>query len=362
MSAMNRVRVGLIGCGVIGPTHVAALALDGRAELVAACDLDLARARAIAPEARVGTDWRELVQAGDIDLIVVATPHHLHADMACAALAAGKHVWIEKPLATTPADLARILAAAKAAGRIAAGVFQHRFTPLVRRLHDLVELGHFGAVERIDLRFRCTRTAEYYASGPWRGRWDAEGGALLINQGIHSLDLACWFAGEPQRVAGRVERRRLACIEAEDAAQFTIGCRGGATVAVDFANDGVKDWDGRMHVACSRGSFTLDGFDKLLAIELTSLPLRAELEALAKVEPDAFKLPGKADYGHSHARQAADVITAIIAGRRPLVAVEDAAHALRAVLGAYHATATGAEADLASAAFTTGYRRPDLSR
>ena len=243
---------------------------------------------------------------------------------------------------------------------IAAGVFQHRHSPLVHRLHALVAAGDFGAVEAVDLRFRCTRTDAYYASGAWRGRWEGEGGALLINQAIHHLDLALWFAGEPLTVAGAVERRRLASIDCEDTARLAIACRGGAQVAVDVANDGVTDWDGSLAVRGRDGGFTLDANDRLLAIAHPSQALVAEVRALTGADADRFPLPGKADYGHSHARQAADVISAIRTGRRPAVTVADAAVANRVVLAAYHATATGAPVDLAS--FTgAGYRRPILS-
>lgn len=355
MTATAPLRIGLIGCGQIGPTHAAAIALDGRAVLTVACDLDPARTARTAPDARRTADWRALVADPEVDLVIVATPHHLHADMACAALAAGKHLWLEKPLATTPADVARILAAAQASRRIAAGVFQHRHTPLVAHLRRIVAEGHLGAVEEVALAFRCTRTAEYYASGPWRGRWEGEGGALLINQGIHHIDLAQWFAGAPQRVSGRVERRRMGMIACEDAAALEVACAGGVRLTIDAANDGSTDWAGSLQVRCRGGSFTLDMADRLTAFEHPSQALTSEVRALAAADPDRFALPGKADYGHSHARQAADVITAALAGRQPQVTVAEAAPANLLVLAAYQAAATGRPAALGD---TAGFTRP----
>lgn len=357
MNSNPHVRVGLIGCGQIGPTHAAALAIDGRARLVAACDLDPARLACVAPEARHETDWRRLVDDEDIDLVIVATPHHLHAEMACAVLSAGKHLWLEKPVATTPTDVARILAAARASGRVAAGVFQHRHTPLVARLQALLERMHFGPVRQVDLSFRCTRSAAYYASGDWRGRWATEGGALLINQGIHHIDLAQWFAGRPRRVSGWVARRTLSCIECEDAALLSVECDGGVCLSVDVANDASADWSGTLKVSCRDGGFTLDLSDRLLQIDHPSCALVTEVRALASSDPDAFPLPGKADYGRSHARQATDVITSILAGRQPLVRVEDAAVATNLVLAAYQATASGSPAALGDC---VGFCRPTL--
>lgn len=353
---MTPVRVGLIGCGSIGPTHIAGIALDSRARMDVVCDLDAARLQAMASGIRHVADWRQVVADPAIDLVIVATPHHLHADMACAVLAAGKHLWLEKPLATTPADVARILAAARASRKIAAGVFQHRYTPLVARLHALVAEGHFGAVEEVALAFRCTRNAAYYASGAWRGRWDQEGGALLINQGIHHIDLAQWFAGTPLTVSGRVERRKMA-IECEDTANLEVACQGGARLSIDVANDGSADWAGSLRIRCRGGSIVLDMADRLVSFDHPSRALAGEIAALAGSNPDSYPLPGKADYGHSHARQTADVITAILAQRAPLVTVADAAPATLLVLAAYHATATGRPATVG----TDGpFQRPKL--
>ena len=99
---------------------------------------------------------------------MVDPPHHLHAEQTLAALAAGKHVLCEKPLATTPRDLQALTAAAKTAatkGQVASVIFQHRFMPLARRLHTLLAGGDFGPVRSVAIRFRCKRTAAYYASG-----------------------------------------------------------------------------------------------------------------------------------------------------------------------------------------------------
>ncbi|MBA3709476.1 MAG: Gfo/Idh/MocA family oxidoreductase, partial [Planctomycetes bacterium] len=88
-------RAAIVGCGVIGPTHAKALSLDARTELVLACDPDAAAAARLGAK-RTSADWRDAL-APDIDLVCICTPHHLHAEQAVAALAAGKHVLCEKP-------------------------------------------------------------------------------------------------------------------------------------------------------------------------------------------------------------------------------------------------------------------------
>jgi len=352
------IRTALIGCGVIGPTHVRALALDGRAQLVWACDAELDQAKAVAPAAaRHGSDWRAVIKDPAVDLVCIATPHHLHVEMALAALAAGKHVICEKPLATTPGDVDRLVAAsASRPQQVASGIFQHRFSPLNRRLQALVSAGDFGPVRSIDLDFACTREPSYYASGPWRGRWGGEGGGLMINQAIHGVDLALWFAGQTRTVAGRVQRRRLTDIEVEDAAEARIACVGGVTVALRAVNDPGDLWRQRIVVTCGHGSFTVDEGDRLLACEHPSAALAAELQALSQVRVDGVKLPGKDCYGDFHALQIQDCLSAIQAGRPALVGFGEAAPAIHAVLGLYHSSALGgATVDLPVAA---AFQRP----
>ncbi len=355
------VRAAIIGCGVIAPTHAKALALDGRSELVLACDPNLDAAKKVGA-AKASADWRDALNPG-IDLVIICTPHHAHADQAVAAFAAGKHVLCEKPLATSPLDVRRMVDAAAAAKTVASGIFQHRFAPLARRLHELLRSGDFGAVEQATMDFKCTRTAEYYASGPWRGRWAGEGGALMINQAIHTLDLMNWFCGRPVSVAGRVERRRLASIECEDFAEATVtyapsDTGAGAIARFRCENDQKTNWAMKIEVTCRFGRFTLGENHRLIDIEHPNAALVSELRAMDQVHLDGCKLPGKDCYGDHHALQVQDVISAIIADRAPFVRLQDAASSNQLVLGLYTSSAAGGKPVTLPAA---DFARPALS-
>ncbi|MBA2482170.1 MAG: Gfo/Idh/MocA family oxidoreductase [Planctomycetes bacterium] len=358
------VRAAIIGCGVIGPTHAKALSLDGRAGFVLACDVDpAAAARLGAP--RTSADWRDALDPS-IDLVCVCTPHHLHAEQVVAALAAGKHVLCEKPLATTPDDVRRMVdasALAEKRGVVASGVFQHRFSPLVRRLHELVRGGDFGAVHSGDMTVRCKRTEAYYASGPWRGKWAGEGGGLMINQAIHTLDLMNWFCGRVVSVAGTVERRKVRTIEVEDWAEATVRYApehgsSGAVGTLRAENDLATDWQNTVTIRLAHGSFTIGNGNRLTHIEHPSAALCAELRAFDQIHLDGCKLPGKECYGDHHALQVQDVLGAIVGGRAPFVRLADAAQSAQTVLALYHSAATGGAVVTLTA---PGFRRPTLA-
>lgn len=358
----HMLQAAIIGCGVIAPTHVKALTVDGRVAIRWACDPDPAQ-HARVPAARATTDWREALADPAVDLVCICTPHAQHAEQLVAALAGGKHVICEKPLATTPADVARMVAAAESAWRdrtlVVAGIFQHRFNPLAARLRQLLADGDFGAVKSASMDFRCTRTAAYYRSGPWRGTWSGEGGALLINQAIHTIDLVSWFCGgEPRAVSAQVERRRLGdTIECEDWAKLRVTFASGAGAELLAANDGVSDWRTDIAVECERGAFALGAGYGLTRLVHPSQVVQAELRAIDRIRDEVVKLPGKAEYGDHHALQIADAVSAIIARRRPRVTLADAAPTVQLVLGAYaSAQRGGAEVALPAA----GWRTPVL--
>ncbi len=353
-------QVAIIGCGVIGPVHAAAVRLDREAEIRWACDRDTAKLRRVAA-AQQTADSAEVFADPSVGLVCVCTQHPEHAALVEAALAAGKHVVCEKPLASTPADLQRILAAAAAHPRqVASGIFQHRYAPLARRLRQLVAEGAFGRIADVEVDFVCTRDAGYYASGAWRGKRLAEGGGVAINQGIHTIDLGLWLAGlTVERVAGRVRRRRLDCIEVEDLFEAEATCAGGVRARLRADNDGVTNWRQRVIVRGERGSFSLGDGHRLIAIEHTSGALHEELQALDAANLDAKPLGGGKDvYGYHHALQIADVIEALRAGRAPMVTVADAVQANAVILAAYQSTTTGRPVELPFA--STAYSYPNL--
>ncbi len=355
------IHAAIVGCGVIAPTHAMALELDGRARVRWACDVDAAQAGRITAT-YFTTSFSEVLADPLVNVVHLCTPHQTHADLACAALAAGKHVVCEKALATTPADVTRMVNAAAAAPHlVASGIFQHRFSPLARRLRELVRSGDFGRVARITVRFRCTRTAGYYASGPWRGRWAGEGGGLMINQAIHTLDSALGFLGAPQTVAASVSRSRLTTIEVEDSARLSVTNGDGAVLTMEADNDQVTGWENRIEVVASGGRFVLTTDEHLAELDHPSTALATELWALERLDLDAVKLPGKACYGDHHALQIQDCLSAISSGRAPYIDFTSAAVPNRVVLAAYHSSARGGVAVALDHLDAVAFTRPSLS-
>jgi len=187
-------RVGIIGCGLIGKKRARSL---GANQLVACADVASDRARSLADE-HPGTEavrsWEDLIARRDIDLVVVATTHDVLPQIAHASVLAGKHVLLEKPAATRAADLDVVIKdAAKSGVRVHVG-FNHRFHPALRKAKSLADGGSIGPL--LYLRGRYGHGGRIGYEKEWRVQPEKSGGGELIDQGIHLIDLARWFLGD----------------------------------------------------------------------------------------------------------------------------------------------------------------------
>jgi UDP-N-acetyl-2-amino-2-deoxyglucuronate dehydrogenase len=211
--------VGIIGIGNIAPIHAAAIKDTPGTALVAAATRNEAHGRAFT--AQFGGNWfadyRDLLGRADVDIVIICTPHHLHAPMTIDAAAAGKHVWCEKPMGRNLADCDAMIAACERANVKLGIVFQGRFEPLSRQLKAALDTRKLGRLLWVSSNTVWYRNDEYYRSGPWRGKQATEGGGVVINQAIHTIDLLLWLSGMPARVTAQARTLNHA-IEVEDAA------------------------------------------------------------------------------------------------------------------------------------------------
>ena len=186
--------VAIVGCGLIGRKRAAAL---GGARLVACADVDRPRAEALAGTsagAEAADDWRAAIDRADVGLVIVATTNDALADIARAAVEAGKHVLIEKPAGRSVAEIDELIDAARRHRRLVRVGFNHRYHPALRKARELFEAGELG-----DLMFVRGRYGHGGRPGydkEWRADPVRSGGGELIDQGVHLVDLSQWFLGE----------------------------------------------------------------------------------------------------------------------------------------------------------------------
>ncbi len=227
-------RAVLVGTGGIGDAHVRAVAdTHGRVSLVAACDIDDARARAFCDKHRIPasyTDYAAMLQTERPDIVLIAAPPGLHAGMSIAAMEAGAWVLCEKPLCASLAEFDLIAAAEQRTGRRTASVFQMRFASSNTHVRSLLAAGRLGRPLIAVCNTLWYRDAAYYAV-PWRGRWSTELGGPTMSQGIHTMDHLLHLLGdwtEVKAVADTLYHQ----IEVEDVSMALVKFASGARASI----------------------------------------------------------------------------------------------------------------------------------
>lgn len=258
----NTLGVGVIGCGLISVNHFKALRQLKDVELVAVCDIDpTALNKAVEMQGVKGyQDYHELLADDQVQVVHICTPHYLHASIAIDALNAGKHVLCEKPMAIKSADAERMVEAAHRNGRQLGICFQNRYNESSKKIRALLDSGEMGRVLGGCAVVTWDRGEKYYGQAEWRGKWATEGGAVLINQAIHTFDLLRDFAGEIVDLKCSMSAKRLAdVIEAEDTCDMLLTNQDGGRFLFYASNCGVGNSPVQISLKCENGDIRLLG-------------------------------------------------------------------------------------------------------
>jgi predicted dehydrogenase len=257
---MDKVRIGIVGLGNIGQHHLGYLSANkvSRAELVAVADAVPAKLEQY-KAFKTFTDPEELFRSGLVDAVIIATPHFQHTTLGIAALKAGLHVMVEKPISAHKADAERLLAAHQQHPNLVfAGMFQLRAHPRYLKLRQLLEQGQLGRLVRMSwIMTDWFRTEAYYASGGWRATWKGEGGGVLLNQCLHNLDVLQWLLGMPARVRGFCQLGRFHQIEVEDNVSAYLEYPDGAT-GTFVSSTGEAPGTNRFELVGTKGKLLLE--------------------------------------------------------------------------------------------------------
>jgi predicted dehydrogenase len=218
---VEHVRIGVVGLGTMGSAHLRYFRSLVGGGAGAVCDANAERAKATGEEFGVPfyTDYREMIEKGPIDAVLIATPHFQHPEVTIAALDKGLHVLCEKPMAVTVGAARTMIAAHEKHPKQKFGLmFNVRTYPMYQKIRSLVQDGDLGAISRVTwIITDWFRTWTYYASGGWRATWAGEGGGVLLNQCPHNLDLLYWLTGMmPNRITAVASIAKTHPIEVED--------------------------------------------------------------------------------------------------------------------------------------------------
>lgn len=257
---MDKVRLGIIGMGNMGVSHERYLSRHeiSRCDVSAICDIDPAKLEKF-PERKHFTDSGAMIRSGEVDAVLIATPHYAHTTIGIDALERGVHVLVEKPISVHKADCERLIAAhEKHPDLVFSAMFQMRTEPVYKRIKKLIDNGELGELRRVNwIATAWYRTQAYYDSGGWRATWKGEGGGVLMNQCPHNLDLFQWFCGMPARVRSFCNLGRYHDIEVEDDVTAYLEYPNGAT-GIFIAATGEAPGTDRLEIAGDRGKLVFE--------------------------------------------------------------------------------------------------------
>ena len=338
------VRIGVIGLGKMGRSHARHLA-DGlvpRACLAAVCNTS-GKPLLEFPGVAHFTDSAALIRSGEIDAVLIATPHFSHTPLAIDALGQGLHVLLEKPIGVHKNECLRLIAAHADCGQqVFAAMFNQRTDPFYQEIRRLVRSGEMGEVRRVNwIITNWFRTDAYYASSAWRATWRGEGGGVLLNQCPHNLDLLQWIFGMPESVRAFCRFGRYHDIEVEDDVTAYLEFPNGAS-GVFITTTGESPGTNRLEITAERGKLVYE-HDRLVRT-------RNEIETsrFSRIAADGFRAPATTEeiipitgHGTQHLGIMENFVSAILDGSGLLAPAAEGGHSVELANAMLHSTLTG---------------------
>jgi predicted dehydrogenase len=261
-----------------------------------------------------------MIRSGEIDAVIIATPHFLHTSIGLDALKHGLHVLVEKPISVHKADCERLLAAHTDKKVVFSAMFQQRTDARYKRIKHLITSGELGKITRTNwIVTDWYRTEAYYASGGWRATWKGEGGGVLLNQCPHNLDMLIWLAGRPSRVRGFCQLGRFHDIEVDDNVTAYLEYPDGGT-GVFITSTGEAPGTNRLEIIGERGKLVLEnGKIQFTRNEVSMLEFSKTAKA-GFAKPEIWNVDIPADQsGAQHHEITQNFVDAILDGA-PLIA------------------------------------------
>lgn len=334
---MEKIKVGIIGCGKVSHMHAQALKNIPEAIFTSVYSRDINKAITFAGKYNVKaySDIDEMISDKKVEAVIICTPHPNHAHAAVKAAKAGVHILVEKPLAASLEDCDAMIKVSDENKVTLGMVCQRRFYTPVQRVKQAIDNGKLGIPILGTVNMLGWRDEAYYRSDHWRGTWKEEGGGVLVNQSPHQIDLLQWFMGPVEELYGYQSNLNHPYIEVEDTAVAVMKFKNGGIGNIIVSNSVNPALYGKVHVHGINGAtigVQTDGGAMFIAgvSNITEPPLNdlwtinGEEEMLSKWRKEDTEFFNNIDFmNYFHEKQIVDFLKAIINGTKPLIDGEE---------------------------------------
>jgi predicted dehydrogenase len=336
---------GIIGLGMISNFHARAVQDLSGAKLIAGYSRSAEKAAAFAEKhgCQPYDDLQAMLADPRVQVVTVCTPSGAHLEPAIAAIRAGKHVIVEKPLEITLKRCDQIIREAEKAQVMVSTTFPSRFHESSQLMKQAVEKQRFGRITLADAYVKWFRTQQYYDSGAWRGTWNLDGGGALMNQAIHSVDLLLWLMGPVVEVTAHTAMLAHEKIEVEDVAVATVKFASGALGVIEASTAAFPGELKRIEISGSHGTAVLREED--IITWKFAKQTKADEALLARMSGQTKTGGGAADPAaighHGHLKQFKNVLDAITKGKPLLIDGPEGRRSVELILAIYQSAASG---------------------
>lgn len=275
----------------------------------------------------------------NIDVVCICTPSGMHGENSVAAAKHGKHILCEKPIEITKEKLEKLILTLKECDVKFGCIFQRRYMPQAVAIKKAVDSGRFGKLIIADACLKYYRSPDYYKRASWRGTWALDGGGVLMNQGIHAIDLLQWIAGDVESVYAYT-KAFIHDIEVEDTAVALLKFKNGAYGTLKASTAIASDMPTLLSFDCENGTLSLSDTDIIKWINT-----KDENDKVPEFKKSGSFLPGKdgAVAESSHYEVFEDFVDALIKDRQPYIPPSEGRKAVDIILAIYESARTGKE-------------------
>lgn len=315
-------RIGIVGCGNIFTMHATSADYLPNAQIVGVCDIKKDRADKAAKKynCKAYYDYKDLIKKENIDVVHVCIPHYLHPVVSKYAIEQGVNVLCEKPMSIKYEDAIQNVKLAEEKGVKYGIIFQCRYNDSARLVKESLVSGKLGKIISARVVLTWCKPDSYYSLSDWKGTWEKEGGGVVIDQAIHSLDLANWFIDdEIESVKANLSNRGHDIMEVDDSAEGFIRYKNGATLGFWAMNNYGCDEPIEIRLCCEKGKVIMD-YDRA---EITYNDGTKEI-AETVINPEVVYEGGKDYWGFQHIREIEDFYDAVENDREPTISGREA--------------------------------------
>ena len=326
--------IGIVGCGIIADIHAQAIRQLSNGQLISVFSRNEENARKLGNKYNVEfhTDWDQFIENDRLKMVSICTPSGTHLDYGLKAARAGKHIVVEKPIEVTVERGRKLVDTCIESDVYLAVIFQNRYLDGVMKAKKMLSRGDMGEIFHADAHIKWYRTQEYYDSAAWRGTFALDGGGVLINQAIHTIDLLRYLVGDINYIFGQIGTYTHEGIEGEDDAVAAIRFKNGAVGTIVASTSIIPARNRLIEIHGKAGTMILDGDDVFINGKYVEDNKKKEKRSSGADSPLQGFSP------EPHRRQFEEIIQMIHRNSQPNICGEDSLRTLAVIQAIYESS------------------------